>query len=230
MAVIFFDFDSTVVTKETLDEAISLALAQHPERERLVREVEAITRLGMEGKLDFTESVRQRVAVVTLSKRLLEDTGRAMTEHLTPGMKDLFAWLEDRAHTYIVSGGFKECVAPTARVLGVPEERTLTNRFLFEDDRVVGVDETSHLWTAEGKGPALHAMRALHPDETFIMIGDGMNDYRAYEGGAADVFVGFGGNVVREAVRENAPHFTHSSQDLGALLAVLIDASSLKSN
>jgi phosphoserine phosphatase len=80
------------------------------------------------------------------------------------------------------------------------------------------VDESSILWTSEGKAPALRAMRARHPGEQFIMIGDGMNDYRAYESGAADHFIGFGGHVVRQSVKEKASHFAHSVHELWDIL------------
>ncbi len=221
---VFFDFDSTVVSKETLDDAIARALHAHPERERIVREFEDVTRLGMEGKLDFTESVRQRLGVVPLTRAHLEETGLAMKEALTPGIEEVFDWLRERGHaTYIVSGGFKECIAPVAEHLEIPFDKCLTNRFIFSPDgQVTGVDESSLLWTSEGKAPALRAMRTRHPGEQFIMIGDGMNDYRSYETGAADHFIGFGGHVVRQTVKEKAPHFAHSADELWELLKTKI--------
>lgn len=214
--VVFFDFDSTVVSKETLDEAIARALSQHPERERIMREIEEITRLGMEGALDFTESVRRRLGVVPLTRTLLEETGDAMKDALTPGMEDVFDWLRERGQkTYIVSGGFEECIVPVAELLETPRERVLSNRFLYSREGfVTGVDESSLLWTREGKAPALRAMRTRHRGEQFIMVGDGMNDYRAYESGAADHFIGFGGNVVRESVKARSLYFARSASEL----------------
>ena len=143
-----------------------------------------------------------------------------MKDALTPGIEDLFGWLRECKHqTYIVSGGFEECILPVAEHLQTPRERVLTNRFHFSPGGLVtGVDASSLLWTSDGKTPALRAMRARHPDEPFIMIGDGMNDYRAYESGAADHFIGFGGHVVRQSVKEKAPHFAHSVADIWNIL------------
>ncbi len=217
---VFFDFDSTIVSKETLDDAIAQALHAHPERERIVREIESITRLGMERKLDFTESVRRRLGVVPLTRSHLEETGANMKDALTPGIENVIEWLREHGHpTYIVSGGFEECIAPVAEHLKIPEDCRLSNRFTFSPlGLVTGIDESSPLWTNEGKAPALRAMRARHPEESFIMIGDGMNDYRAFECGAADHFIGFGGNVVRESVKEKAPYFAMSAQEIGEIL------------
>lgn len=221
---VFFDFDSTIVSKETLDEAIALALLGHPERGHIVKEIEDITRLGMEGKLDFTESVRRRLAVIPLSKKQLEETGRAMTQALAPGMKEVFSWLRERGHaTYIVSGGFEECILPVAEILETPRERVLSNRFTFSEDGMVsGVDESSLLWTKDGKAPALRAMRTRHPDEQFVMIGDGMNDYRAYESGAADMFVGFGMYAIRETVKAKAPFYAYTMNELQSVLTKIV--------
>ena len=44
-----FDFDSTVVAVEGLDELARIALADDPDRERTVEAIEAITRDGMSG-------------------------------------------------------------------------------------------------------------------------------------------------------------------------------------
>ena len=216
MAVVCFDFDSTVVKRETLDDAIAEALAQHPDKERLVQEVERLTRLGMEGQMNFVETVRRRMEVVPLSRQLLEERGRAMLQEISDGMPEIFTWLRTRNHDiHIVSGGFSENIAPVAEALGVPEDRRHTNRFIyFPDGRVYGLDEGSLLLTNEGKTPVLRALRTQYPGETFVMVGDGMNDYRAYESGAADIFCGFGANVVRESVRAKAPHFFYTAPEL----------------
>lgn len=216
MAIVFFDFDSTVIKKETLDDAIATALVDHPEKERLVKEVEAITRHGMEGKIDFRDSVTSRLRVVPLSRSLLEERGRAMLHEVTEGMQDIFSWLADNGHiTHIVSGGFLEYISPVAEELGVLPAQVHTNRFIYDQDgNVIGTDPTALLWTDVGKTPVLRQMRKIYPEEKFVMVGDGMNDYKAYESGAADAFYGFGANVVRESVKAKALHFFLSSAEL----------------
>ena len=218
MACGMFDVDSSVIIKETLDEAVERALIGQPDREQMVAEIKRITDLGMEGKLPFKDSVRQRIKVVPIHRDLLKEIGRDMVGQITPGMPEVFKWLEQHGHTtYLITGGFEECVLPIARALDVPMERCIANRFVFDDRGYVsGVDETSLPWTNEGKGPALRAIRAQRggEDEVFIMIGDGMNDYKAYECGAANMFIGFGANKRRAAVVAKAPHFVDSSKQL----------------
>jgi hypothetical protein len=50
------------------------------------------------------------------------------------------------------------------------------------------------------------------------MVGDGMTDYEAFDKGAADSFIGFGGVTVREPVRAKAPAFAGSVAELQTLL------------
>jgi D-3-phosphoglycerate dehydrogenase len=216
MAVIFFDFDSTIVKRETLDDAISTTLENHPNRSDLVREVEEITRLGMEGKLDFLDSVLRRLSVVSLSRDLLEARGYAMLNEITPGIPAVFKWIRENNHQiHIVSGGFWECIAPVAKALGVSDQNFHTNRFVYDSEgKVLSTDPTSLLWTNEGKTPVLRSLRSRFPDDRFIIVGDGMNDYRAYESQAADEFYGFGANVVRESVKSKAPHYFYSAPEL----------------
>ncbi len=225
MRAVLFDFDSTVVTKESLDETIAYALATHPERDRVVREIEEITNLGMEGKLPFTQSVTKRLATISLACTDFEIVGKELKKHITTGMQDVFAELEQSGtRTYIVSGGFRESVAPTARALHVPEERVLTNIPVFDTHGTfVHPLESSLLWTDSGKTAAIQVVRARDDIAYAVLVGDGANDLAAYTAGAVDMFVGFGANVVREAVKSKAPMWASSSDELvehlGRLLA-----------
>ncbi|MEN9561484.1 MAG: hypothetical protein RIQ56_757 [Candidatus Parcubacteria bacterium] len=220
MAIVFFDFDSTVVSKETLDHAIAQVLHSHPESTRMISEIEEITKLGMEGKLDFRESVKRRLATVPLSRTLLQETGEAMLHEITSDMQEVFSWLRNNGHEVnIVSGGFGECIGPVAKKLGVADKNVYTNSFVFSlEGIVVGVDETALLWTNEGKTPVLKKVRAEHPAQKIVMIGDGANDLKAWESGAADIFIGFGAHAVRETVQRRAKHFVHSGKELLAVL------------
>lgn len=224
MHSVFFDFDSTIVTKESLDETIMKVLAAHPERERIVKDIEAITNLGMEGKLPFTQSVRRRLETLPLTRSDFEAVGNELQVHVTEGMRDVFAELMNRGvATYVVSGGFRESVYPTATLLGVPAERILTNVGVFDSRGVfLHPEEGSLLWTDGGKTAAIQAVRARDGVTSAILVGDGANDLAAYTAGAVDHFIGFGANVVRESVRNVAPAWVLSSEELSReLLATL---------
>ena len=104
------DMDSTIVTSETLDE-----LAAHA---GLKREVAAITRRSMNGEIDFSQALRERVAMLAgLDGAALEATWASTAT--MPGAVELVATM--RAHgarTVLVSGGFTWFTGRVAAALG----------------------------------------------------------------------------------------------------------------
>jgi len=221
MPTIFFDFDSTVCTKESLDEVISLALNEAPNKAQLVEKVEMITNQGMNGELDFTDSVRARFNVCVLNLAHFETVGEKLKNDITPGMEALFLWLsKNQWSIYIVSGGFRPSVLPTAKALGLNEKEVFTNDLdVDESGEVLGVDEASFLWTNEGKTPVIkHLKKLRNLPEPFVLVGDGSNDLAAFRAGVVDEFIGFGGNVVRERVKTQAPHFALDTDGIRKVL------------
>ncbi|CAF5080146.1 unnamed protein product, partial [Rotaria socialis] len=59
-------------------------------------------------------------------------------------------------------------------------------------------------------GRVIEYLKTKYNYQRIIMIGDGATDMEAN----ADGFIGFGGNVVREKVRDNAPWFVNSFYQL----------------
>ena len=57
-ASLFFDFDSTIVSVEGIDELAQIALANAPDRAARVAAIHAITNAGMEGAIPIDESLR----------------------------------------------------------------------------------------------------------------------------------------------------------------------------
>lgn len=217
---VFFDFDSTAITKESLDEVIAFALARNPRATELREQIEEITNRGMEGALAFTESVKQRLAIAPLSKRDFETVGEYLVRHITPGMHEVMTMLDTHySSIFIISGGFRETILPATRHLGIPDTHILSNTARFDDaGTLVGVDETSPLWTDAGKTDAIRTTRSQHGIEHATLVGDGANDLAAYTAGAVETFIGFGANVIRETVRTKAPLWAPDVTTLASLL------------
>ncbi len=223
MPTIFFDFDSTVCTKESLDEVIALALKEYPDQQHLVAEVEAITNKGMNGELDFKESVRARFAACPLNLVHFTLTGEHLKHCITPGFKTLLQWLKDHNwDIFVVSGGFMPSIKPAIEFLDLRLDRVYTNGIrLDEEKNVVAPDESSLLWTNHGKTEVINYLKdARSLKGPVILVGDGSNDLAAYETGTVDYFIGFGGNVVRPKVKAKAPAFAH---DFEAVIPLISD-------
>jgi hypothetical protein len=115
-----FDFDSTVVALEGLDELARIALADDPERERKVEAIEAITRDGMSGSIGIDESLRRRLAMLSIERRHVDAVVKLLKRRLSPSFRRHIAAVRrnaDRIH--VVSSGFREYVEPVCRELGI---------------------------------------------------------------------------------------------------------------
>lgn len=104
--LLLLDVDSTFTTTEAID-----LLAEHVGRGP---QVAAVTEAAMRGEIDFTESLRRRVAAIEgLPTSVFDEVGPAMT--LSPGAHDLVrAAHEAGAKIGVTSGGFSQLVGPLA--------------------------------------------------------------------------------------------------------------------
>jgi phosphoserine phosphatase len=190
VGTVVFDFDSTLINCESLDELLARVLAGQPER---IAEVAAITVAGMEGRLAFEESLRRRLAIARPRRAEVEAFGRDAVGMLTPRMEALVSGL--RAEVWIVSGALRETVLPVAARLGVPESRVLATR--------VAWSETDDDGTLERVTECRTKVEHLEPlsagwARPRVMVGDGMTDHAPYRAGLVDHFVAFTA-VVRRA-------------------------------
>ncbi len=166
-ALLVADMDSTIVTGETLDELAGFA--------GIAKQIAAITSRAMNGELDFTAALRERVAMLKgLDLGALEKTWQQI--QLTSGAHELVATMRARgALTALVSGGFTFFTAKVAAAVGFDVHRsnvllddgaTLTGKvgepILGRDAKLSALNEL-----AAQRGVKLHATLA---------VGDGAND------------------------------------------------------
>jgi phosphoserine phosphatase SerB len=216
-----FDFDSTLVTIETLDTLLKNCLADDEARRR----IDDITARAMNGELDFDASLSERLRLAKARTEHFARMAEEITNFVTPGMPDVLDFLKGKGQElFIVSGGFTEIVRPVAELFGIPSDHCFANEYIAgEDGGVTGVRSENPLAHEGGKQRVLRALR----DENrlpgaVVMLGDGMSDYGVYADGLAGFFVGCGFNVVRPNVKAAAPVFVETAAELRSLLDVLL--------
>ena len=161
------DMDSTIVTSETLDEMAAYA--------GLKDEIAAITKLSMNGEIDFAEALRRRVAMLKgLGLDALEQTWTQT--RLMPGARALVATMrKHNATTALVSGGFTWFTGRVAALVGFDVHRA--NVLLDDGARLTGA-VAEPILDREAKLSALRelaAARGLQISAT-LAVGDGAND------------------------------------------------------
>jgi len=198
-AFFVFDFDSTLVTFETLEALADLALDGDAGAAEVRAEIARLTDQAMNGELDFGEALRRRLDLLPLTQAHVEALAARVTSLATGSVRRNARFFSDNAdRVYILSGGFREIIQPLAERLGIAADHVLANDLRYDvDGRVVGVDDANPLSRENGKPVVIKALGLTGP---VVMVGDGWNDAEVKLAGAADRFYAFTEVVRRDRV------------------------------
>lgn len=201
-----FDVDSTVIRDESLDELAKFC--------GVGDQVIEWTNKAMGGNVSFREALRERLNIVKPSRQNVSDFISQHPPQFTPGIKDVVSKLHEKGvPVYLVSGGFHNILVPVAQELGIPVENIIANRLWFcSNGDYAGFDEDQPTSSSGGKKVVVETLKNKNGYKNLVMIGDGATDMEACP--PADAFIGFGGNIIREKVKENAPWFVMDMQEL----------------
>ncbi|KAE8625028.1 hypothetical protein XENTR_v10006133 [Xenopus tropicalis] len=201
-----FDVDSTVIKEEGIDELAKFCGVGDA--------VAEMTRRAMGGSLTFRAALTERLALIRPSR---EQVQALITEHpprLTEGIKELVCRLHQRnVQVFLISGGFRSIVEHVASQLDIPLTNVYANRLKFYfNGEYAGFDETQLTAESGGKGKVIAQLKEKYGFRKIIMIGDGATDMEACP--PADGFIGFGGNVTRQQVKEKAKWYINDFEEL----------------
>ena len=165
--LVVFDMDSTLIEAEVIDELAKIA--------GVGAEVSAITELAMQGEIDFDESFRRRVALLSgLNEYALQQVANKL--QLTEGAETLIGTLKRLGYkTAILSGGFSYFANQLRDQLGF--DYVYANQLDIHDGVVTG-EVVGDIINGERKAELLKdiAKREDIALEQVIAIGDGAND------------------------------------------------------
>ncbi|AAO58385.1 phosphoserine phosphatase SerB [Pseudomonas syringae pv. tomato] len=162
-----FDMDSTLIEAEVIDELAKAA--------GVGEQVAEITERAMRGELDFSESFKERLALLKgLDVGVLDEIGASL--RLTEGAETLFSELKRLGYkTAILSGGFTYFAKQLQAKLGI--DYVYANELEVVDGKVTGV-AVEPIVNAQRKADLLRELahkEGLSLEQT-IAVGDGAND------------------------------------------------------
>ncbi|MBB63730.1 MAG: phosphoserine phosphatase [Waddliaceae bacterium] len=210
MPTVIFDFDSTLIRCESLEEILRTQLLNRPDdREK----IEAITKAGMEGKIDFHTSLQQRLDIAQPSRQEVQEFSREVQKWLTPGVEDLVRTLEKNGvEVWIISGGLQEVLEAASDYLGINKEKVHGVQLLWSDEgKYQGIDESKAFSQSKVKGVQALEIKWHGP---CILVGDGMTDYALFKEKMVDHFIAFTQYARRQALVEVAPREASDVQQL----------------
>lgn len=199
------DYDSTFIKVESLDE---LSKISNGDDETINNKISEITNLGMEGKISFSDSLRKRIELIECNKEDIVKTIEILEKKVSDSFKNNISFLKNNAENIlIVSSGFHELIEPIVIQYGIKKENIFANKFLYDNNKVIGYDKKNPLSKSQGK---VNILKELKLKGEVHVIGDGYTDYEIKKEGLANYFYLFIENIKRESVVKSADYLLKS--------------------
>ncbi len=217
MTSLVFDFDSTLVSVEALDELFASSIDRAADRDRRVADFQAITDMGMAGEIDADESLRRRLGILNADRDLVDRVAAEISGRLTPSVERHLGFFQANAQRiHVLSGGFEELIRPTLGRLGLDPGRLMAHRFRYgKTGAIEGIDPSTSM-ARGGKPGAIGSLDTRA--RPLWMVGDGATDLELRTLGLVDRFVAFTENRHREPVVARADAVVRSMDELLTLL------------
>lgn len=208
----FFDFDSTFIKFEALEVLASISLEGHKSKEKILKEISAITNNAMNGSFSFSESLKKRLSLLKANKTHIDKLVHVLKKNISDSVKRNKKFFKNNSkYIFIVSGGFKEFIIPIVKSYGIKPENVFANEFQFDKNgKITGFDTKNILSKDKGK---IKQLKKINLKGNIYVIGDGYTDFELKKAGLADKFFAYTENISRDSVTKNADHITPSLEE-----------------
>ena len=207
------DFDSTFTQVEALDVLGEISLKNDPKRAEKIQAIKDITDLGMEGSLNFRESLERRLDILEASKPQISELISELKTKVSKSFQRNKEFFEENAdNIIIISNGFKDFITPIVGEYGIKAENVFANEFIYDESgKIIDFNRENVLSKNGGKSKTI---RTLNLEGDIYVIGDGYTDYEIKESGLANKFYAFTENVERPKVTSKADHIAPSLDEI----------------
>ncbi|MCU0513823.1 MAG: HAD-IB family phosphatase [Anaerolineae bacterium] len=210
--LVFFDCDSTLSTIEGIDE-----LARLKGKEQ---RVSVLTNKAMNGDLDLAEVYGKRLKAIRPTRGQLKEVEAMYYATMVEDAREVVAALHFMGRqVFIISGGLIDAVRGFGRRLGIAgdniravalEYNELSGEWWRSDNPGAQHQQTyleyveGPLTISSGKPEIIQELAGERPGRRF-MVGDGTSDLATRP--VVDLFVGYGGVIARDKVRDGSDIF-----------------------
>ena len=174
------DFDSTFTQVEALDVLGEISLKNDPKRAEKIQAIKDITDLGMEGSLNFRESLERRLDILEASKPQISELITELKTKVSKSFQRNKEFFEENAdNIIIISNGFKDFITPIVGEYGIKAENVFANEFIYDDaGKIIDFNRDNVLSKNGGKSKTI---KRLNLEGDIYVIGDLYTDYEIKE-------------------------------------------------
>ena len=187
---LIIDFDSTIISLESLECIAELSLLNNKNKNNLIKKINDLTNLAMNGDISFPDSLDQRLALMNISHNHIIDTVDYLKNKIDSSFKNNLDFFKEFIDDiYIVSGGFQSMIHPLMQSLLNIDWQIYANEFVMDiNNNVIGVNKSNFLALSKGK---VKTVNSLSIDKEIIVVGDGYTDYEIKKSGLAKYFLAY---------------------------------------
>jgi phosphoserine phosphatase len=213
---LIFDCDGTLTKLEGIDE-----LAK---KNSVSEQVTQLTAKAM-GETGLNQSIyEKRLNLVRPSEAQVQALGNDYFTHQVSDVSSVITLLKRLNKTiYIISAGLYPSVQRFGELLQIPDTNIFAVDIQFDSaGNYLTYDRESVLVNNNGKRHLVEQLKQIHTN--LIYVGDGLNDYAAYD--LATRFIGFGGAFYHQKIADNCQYYI-KTPSMTALLPLVLTAREL---
>ena len=166
--LVVFDMDSTLIREECIDQMGNYF--------NIKDKISEITKRAMEGKIEFTEAIKERVRLLKgIPESFLQEIANNLT--LTPGATELITSIKKMGYKVaLISGGFSFFTNVLKEKLDL--DYAFGNELIVKDGRLTGEINENFIVDATQKAKIQSWLAKIEkiPQHNIVCIGDGAND------------------------------------------------------
>lgn len=212
---IIFDCDSTLVKVEGLDEIARF--------KGCLPQVQELTKLSMEGKVKLEEVFALKMAMIRPSYAEIIKLGELYIESIVEDIREILLVFKSLNKDVIqVTGNFYPAIEKLCDFLNIPKENIFANSIYFNDrGQYIGFDSSGFLSISGGKREIVKRIFQKDPVGRICFVGDGSTDLETAP--PVDLFVGYGGVVIRDNVKNQSDAYILSESHAPLLRLILTE-------
>ena len=214
---LIIDFDSTFVKVETLDILADICLNNNTNK---IKKIKSITNMAMDGKIPFDKALEKRIKILKSNKTHIDKTLAIIKNNISESFKKNKRFFEENAdNCFIVSGGFKEIIAPIVKPYGFKSKNIFGNNFIYKNNGdILTVNRDNPLSKELGKIKIAEQINQnisiSDKHKISIILGDGYTDYEVKKYGEANYFIQFIENINRKSLNSMADLIADNFDDV----------------
>ena len=199
---IIIDFDSTIITKESIDYLSEIVLKSRNDKDQILKKISHITNQGMNGVISFEQSLNERLSLLSINKKHIKNLSIEVSKNFDDTFVENLNYLESIIENiFIVSGGFKEVIESAFKSISNKTWNIFANDLEYKNNNVIGINKSNSLSKNSGK---VELIKSMNLPGDIIVVGDGYTDYEIRKHNQANIFLCYIRNINRKKVSKYA--------------------------